>query len=64
MYRVFNKYTLVIEESIYVVFDETNDPFSRKEDVIDNDAGLIDNNMEKLTLKESITQNNKKKKGG
>ena len=45
-----------------MVLDEINYPSFRKEDVADDDAGLIDNGMEKLTLKESTTQNNKEKR--
>ena len=58
-YRVFNKCTLVVEESIHMVFDETNNLSSRKEDIADNDASIIDNGMEKLTLKEFLAQDNK-----
>ena len=35
-YRVFNKKTMVIEESIHVIFDEFNDSLQRKESVDDN----------------------------
>ena len=39
-YRVFNKHTLVVEESIHVIFDESNNLSSRKKDVF-NDAGIV-----------------------
>ena len=32
-YRVFNKYTLIVEESIHVIFDEANDLYLRKKDM-------------------------------
>ena len=38
-YRVFNKKTMVVEESIHVVFDESNDSLERREN-IDDDVGL------------------------
>ncbi|KAH9792467.1 hypothetical protein KPL71_004134 [Citrus sinensis] len=37
-YRVYNKRTLVVEESMHVTFDESN-PFSPKKVVVDDDAG-------------------------
>ena len=37
-YRVYNKRTLVVEESIHVTFDESNPSFAEKVVVIDNDA--------------------------
>ncbi|GMI76746.1 hypothetical protein HRI_001343900 [Hibiscus trionum] len=39
-YRVFNKRTLVVEESIHVVFDDNL--LSRKESCDDDDVGIID----------------------
>ena len=38
-YRVFNKKTMVVEESIHVVFDESNESLERRESVND-DVGL------------------------
>ena len=38
-YKVFNKKTMVVEESIHVVFDEFNDSLERRESV-DDDVGL------------------------
>ena len=53
---MFNKKTLVVEESIHVVFDETNDLPSRKNEDID-DADLLIKGMKELTLKDSTIQN-------
>ena len=33
-YRVFNKNTMVIEDSIHVVFDESNDSLGKRESVV------------------------------
>ena len=38
-FRVFNKRTLVVKESIHVIFDESN-PLSRK-DSLDDDVGIL-----------------------
>ena len=38
-YRVFNKKTMVVKESIHVVFDESNNSLERREN-IDDDVGL------------------------
>ena len=54
-YRVFNKRTLVVEESVHVIFDETNDKSSRKEDVLDDDVDL--QRMENLILKDAPSKN-------
>ena len=41
-YRVFNKRTLVVEESMYVVFDESNSLNPRKDICsVDNDVGEL-----------------------
>ena len=58
-FRVFNKRTLVVEESIHVVFDETNDLPSRKSESIDNADPLIEG-IKELTLKDSTIQNEEK----
>ena len=39
-YRVFNKKTMVVEESIHVVFDESNNSLQGRESV-DDDVGLV-----------------------
>ena len=46
-FRVFNKRTWIVEESIHVVFDETNDLSSEKNE-----------GMKKITLKDSTIQDN------
>ena len=51
-YRVFNKRTLTVEESIYVVFNESDITSSRKEDFADDDAGTLEHGMKDLTLKD------------
>ena len=55
-FRVFNKRTLVVEESIYVVFDETNDFPSKKNEGI-NDADPFIEGMKEIILKDSTIQN-------
>ena len=40
VYRVFNKRTSVVEESMHVTFDELNSPSSEKD--IDDDVGIKD----------------------
>ena len=54
-FRVFNKRTLVVEESIHVVFDETNDLPSRKNEGVDDVDPLIEG-MKEITLKDSTIQ--------
>ena len=44
-YRVFNKTSLIVEESIHVVFDETN-VASRKGIIVDDEADIEDQNIE------------------
>ena len=39
-FRVFNKRSLIIEESIHVIFDESNPPF-RKDSLDDDDVGIL-----------------------
>ena len=45
-YRVFNKTSLVVEESIHVVFDETN--VAPRKVVLDDDTDLEDSNNSKV----------------
>ena len=54
-FRVFNKRTLIVEESIHVVFDESNDLPSRKNEGVDDADPLIEG-MKEITLKDSTTQ--------
>lgn len=49
VYRVFNKRTLVVEESVHVIFDETN--LLDQEKCIENDVGL------KIPLEKMSIQN-------
>ena len=55
-YRVFNKRTLVIEESIHVVFDESND--NHKEKNVEEEENLLENELDKLDINESSFQEN------
>ena len=55
-YRVFNKTSLIVEESIHVVFDETN-VASRKGVIVDDEADIEDQNIEEP--KEKKQENNK-----
>ena len=55
IFRVFNKKILVVEKSIYVVFDETNDLPSRKRKDAD-DVGIIEDRMKELTFNDSNEQ--------
>ena len=54
-FRAFNKRTLVVEESIHVVFDETNDLPSRKNEGFDDTDPLIEG-IKEITLKDSTIQ--------
>ena len=44
-YRVFNKTSLIVEESIHVVFDKTN-VASRKGIIVDDEVDIEDQNIE------------------
>ena len=44
-YRVFNKTSLIVEESIHVIFYETN-VAPRKGVIVDNEANIEDQNIE------------------
>ncbi|GKV48992.1 hypothetical protein SLEP1_g55766 [Rubroshorea leprosula] len=54
-YRVYNKRTKVVEESIHVVFDETNPICSRKS-CNDDDVDAIGKQIKDINLKEDNTQ--------
>ena len=54
-YRVFNKWTLVVEESVHVVFEESTNKSSRKEDTSDECAGA--DKFQKLTLDDQAQPN-------
>ena len=45
-FRVFNKKTLVVEESIHVIFDKSNPP-SRNDSLDDDDVGILPENVDK-----------------
>ena len=53
-YRVYNKRTLVIEESVHVTFDEHNS-ISRK--VISDDVEKVEQSLEKLNIQPSSNEN-------
>jgi len=55
-YRVFNKRTFTVEESIHVVFIETNPTPSRQEKCIDNDVGTLQKGMDDLSIQDKDTQ--------
>ena len=55
-YRVFKKRTLVVEESIHVVFDESNSSYLRKD--TEDDEGILENKINKLNLNESSNEEN------
>ena len=44
-YRVFNKTSLIVEESIHVIFYETN-VAPRKDIIVDDEADIEDQNIE------------------
>ena len=43
---MFNKRTLVVEESIHVIFDKSNPP-SRNDSLDDDDVGILPENVDK-----------------
>ena len=53
-FRVFNKRTLVVEGSIYVIFDESN-PYSRK-DSLDDDVGILQENIDEASQEKEKDQ--------
>ena len=46
---------------MHVIFDETNDKSSRKEDIVDDDVGA--QKMKKLTLNDAQTKEGDEKQG-
>ena len=58
-YRISNKRTLTIEESIHVVFDEANPSPSRKEECIDNDAGILEEGLKDVNLNDKSSTEEK-----
>ena len=59
VYRVFNKRTLTVEESIHVIFDETNPSPSRREECQDDDTGTINKKMKEIELNEDQAEKDK-----
>ena len=53
-FRVFNKRTMVVEESIHVIFDESNNSLQERESV-DDDLGL-ETSMGKLQIEDKRQQ--------
>ena len=49
-YRVFNKRTLIVEESIHMIFDESNDKSPRKKDILEKNIEILGNKIDNLTL--------------
>lgn len=49
-YRVFNKRTLVVEESMHVIFDESNPCISRTQIVDDDDLEILGDQLESTSL--------------
>ena len=48
---------MIVEESIHIVFDETNDLSSRKKDFSDDDVEIIEKEMKKLNLRDNANLN-------
>ena len=49
-YRVFNQTSLIVKESIHIVFDETN--VASRKDVVDDDVNIEDLRIEESKEKE------------
>ena len=63
-FRVFNKRTLVVKESIHVIFDESN-PLSRKDSLDDDDnddVGILQENIDYVSHKKKKDQEEINKK--
>ena len=56
-YRVYNKRTLVVEESVHVTFDEHN---SLSKNVISDDVEEVEKIQEKLDIQPSSSENPQK----
>ena len=54
-YRIFNKRTLTMEESIHVIFDEDILSPLKKEECIDNDIAIIKKKIKDMSLQEKPT---------
>ena len=60
-YRVFNKRTLVVEESMDVVFDEFN-AFSKEKSIKEDDIVGLEENMDDLKINDDLQTQQKKDK--
>ena len=60
-YRVYNKRTLTIEESIHVAFDEVDSLKPKNiDDDNDDDINVIENNVNNIKLRDQISQDSNK----
>ena len=46
-FRVFKKKTVIVEESIHVIFDESNLPF--RKDFLDDDISILQKNIDEIS---------------
>ena len=56
-YRIFNKRTLVVEESVHIVFNEIDDSSNRKDENLDDVASKILDKTKDLTLDDTEIEN-------
>ena len=61
-YRVFNNTSMIIEESIHIIFNETNIA-PRKGIIADDNADIEDQNIEESKEKQEDSKENPTKKG-
>lgn len=59
-YRVYNKRSLTIEESMHVVFDEVDSLKPKNIDDDDNDFNVIENKVNNIKLRDQISQDSNK----
>ena len=52
-YRVFNKRTLVVEETIHVIFDETMENLKKRN--LEEEENLLENELDELNLNDINT---------
>ena len=57
-YRIYNKRTMTIEESIHVAFDETNHDKARRDDLDDISEKLENTHIDQGTPKDKEEENN------
>ena len=58
-YRVFNKRTLILEESVDVIFDETNSIKRRKEE-LDMDAEILGKKLKDMNIEGTPSKEKKR----